>query len=150
MKDELAEKHKLAARLTEEFAKLKPELPECSTARQITKIAPKPLIEQKKASIPGSYKYILKQDNAETKGKAMMKEVPDKLVPEDRPMSKDEVQEPNGLKEETKVQVEKPKKKVRFVEEIATIPDAKQWVPVKVKPATQDGAQARVSLQKYV
>ena len=49
------------------------------------------------------------------------------------------------MKEETKVQLEKPKKKVRFVEETATIPDVKQWVPVKVKPVTQDVAQARKS-----
>ena len=45
VKDELAEQRKLAARLTEEFAKLKPELLECSIARQITKIAPKPFVE---------------------------------------------------------------------------------------------------------
>ena len=142
VKDELAEQRKLAARLTEEFAKLKPELPECSTTRQITKIAPKPFAEQKKASIPGSYKYVLKQDNAEMKGKAMMTDVPDKLAPEGKQKNKDEVQEPNGSKEEAKVQLEKPEKKVRFVEETATIPDVKQWVPVTVKPATKEVAQA--------
>lgn len=51
VKDELAKQRKLAARLTEEFAKLKPELPKCLSARQITKVAPKPFTEQKKASI---------------------------------------------------------------------------------------------------
>ena len=76
------------------------------------------------------------------KGKAMMTDVPDKLAPEGRQKNKDEVQEPNGLKEEAKVQLEKPEKKVRFVEEITTIPDVKQWVPVTAKPTTQDVAQA--------
>ena len=90
--DELAEQQKLAARLIEEFAKLKPKILECSSARQITKIAPKPLAELKKASILGSYKYVLKQDNAEATRKVMMKEVPEKLVPEGRSFSKEEVQ----------------------------------------------------------
>ena len=60
VKDELAEQRQLAAKLTEEFAKMKPEQPESSSTRQITKIAPKPCTNQKKASVPSFYKYVQK------------------------------------------------------------------------------------------
>ena len=53
--DELAEQRQLAARLTEEFAKMKPEQPESSSARHITKIMPKPCTNQKKVPIPSFY-----------------------------------------------------------------------------------------------
>ena len=46
---------------------------------------PKTFVEQKKSSIPGNYKYVLKQDNAEMKGKAMMTEVPDYLKEDKQP-----------------------------------------------------------------
>ena len=71
-KDELAEQRKLAARLTEEFAKLKPELPECSGARQITKIIPKPLEKHKNFE----KNNVLMQEKAETQESSEAKEKP--------------------------------------------------------------------------
>ena len=97
VKDELAEQRRLAARLTEEFAKLKPEAPECSLARQITKIAPKPLAVPKKASLPGSYKYVPKQDSAGNEGTFMKEKVPDKLVPEAQRTPDEATQGPTGF-----------------------------------------------------
>ena len=75
VKDELAEQRVLAAKLIEEFAKMRPEQLESSSARQITKIAPKPLAEQKKASLPGMYKYVLKQEQDKMKVKPLVTKI---------------------------------------------------------------------------
>ena len=143
VKDELAEQRKLAARLTEEFAKLKPEQPESSSARQITKIAPKPFVEQKKVSKPGENQYVLKQEKAEMKGETMVTEVHDKPAPEEKGKAKnDDAQEPRGSKAVVQDQLKTPEKKVRFVEETSTIPDGKQWLPVNTKTATKEVEEA--------
>ena len=84
MKDELAEQRKLAARLIEEFAKLKPEQSKSSSARQFTRIAPKLFAEQKKVSNNGVYQYVLKQAKAEIKGEPMVTEVYDKRASKDK------------------------------------------------------------------
>lgn len=48
VKDEWVEQRSLAAKLTEEFAEMKPEKPETSQAREITRILPKDSISEKK------------------------------------------------------------------------------------------------------
>ena len=81
MKEELADHCQLAAKLTEVFSQMKPEQPECSRAREITKIPGKPLTDPLKAPKLGYAHYIQKQVMMKEQTKNQGK-IPDKVQEE--------------------------------------------------------------------
>ena len=107
VKDELAEQCQLAAKLTEVFSQMKPEQPETSSAREITKIPGKPLTDPLKAPKLGYAHYIRKQEMLKEQVRDQEK-IPDKL------------QEGGEIKNSLTIN-----KKVKFAENI------QQWIPLK-------------------
>ena len=136
-KDELAEQRKLAARLTEEFAKLKRELLECSSARQITKIIPKPLENHKR--FEGN--DVLMQKKAETQESFETEEKPATERQQDAVLDRE--QEPRGFQPLVQEQVIKPEKRVRFTTDLLAS-HWKQGLPVESKTQMRGKMQERV------
>ena len=114
MKDELADQCQLAAKLTEAFSQMKPEQPESSRAREITKIPGKPLTDPLKVPKLGYAHYIQKQvmmkEQAKNQGK-----IPDK--------AQEEAESKQSLK---------TNRKVKFAE------NTQQWILVKQQSEVLD------------
>ena len=107
VKDELAEQCQLAAKLTEVFSQMKPEQPETSSAREITKIPGKPLTDPLKAPKLGYAHYIRKQEMMKEQAKNQGK-IPDKAQ--------------EGAESRSSPTMNK---KVKFAENV------QQWIPIK-------------------
>ena len=114
LKDELTEQCQLAAKITEAFSKMKPEQPESSSAREITKIPSKPLTDPLKAPELGYAHYIRKQGMMKEQAKNQGK-IPDKA------------QEGTECKNSLTTN-----RKVKFVENI------QQWIPIKQQSVVMD------------
>ena len=112
--EELANHYKLAAKLTEVFLQMKPEQPECSRAREITKIPSKPLTDPLKAPKLGYAHYIQKQ--------VLMKE-----------QTKNQGKTPDKVQEEAEF-----KKLPKTNRKVTLAQHTQQWTPVKQQSKLMD------------
>ena len=149
-KDELAKQHQVVAKLIEVFAKMRPEKLESSSAREITKVQPKPLNNPMKASQLGTYKYVQKQNQTGIQKNQQVIEVDHSPARDSNDeVRKNVAQEQEGMKEAVNEQLKeqeglksKPIKKFKFAKKIATIHEAKQWILVKSKASCNETEKA--------